>query len=74
MRSQSILSQPVRSIFDPEDPRPISAYKAELFARQERARILGELLAEGIVRSWRLLQRVAGVFSGKRIPARASAT
>jgi hypothetical protein len=54
--------------------RPVSAYEAELFARQERARILGELLAEGIVRTWRLIQRVASVFSGKRIPARASAT
>ena len=74
MRSQSILSQPVRSLIDPANPRPISAYEAELFARQERSRIVGELLAEGIFRAWRLIQRVAAAFTGKREPARASAT
>jgi hypothetical protein len=74
MRSQSILSQPVRSIIDPANPRPISAYEAELFARQERSRIIGELLAEGIFRAWRLIQRVAGAFSGKREPARVTAS
>jgi hypothetical protein len=74
MRSQSILSQPARILIDPANPRPISAYEAELFARQERARIIGELLAEGIFRAWRLIQRVAAAFTGKRVPARASAT
>ena len=64
MRSQITLSS----------TRPISAYEAELFARQERARIIGELLAEGIFRAWRLIQRVAAAFGGKRVPARVSAT
>jgi hypothetical protein len=73
MRSQTILSQPARSPFDPANPRPISAYEAELFARQERARIIGELLAEGIFRAWRLIQRVAAALGGKRVPVRATA-
>jgi hypothetical protein len=74
MRSQSILSQPVRSLIDPANPRPISAYEAELFARQERSRIVAELLAEGIFRAWRLIQRVAAAFTGRREPARVSTT
>ncbi len=62
----------MRSHITLSSTRPVSAYEAELFARQERARIVGELLAEGIVRTWRLIQRVAAVF--KRAPASVSAT
>lgn len=63
MRSQSILSKPARFTFDPG--RPLSAYEAELFARQERARLIGELLAEGIVRVTRFVQRLMSA-PGKR--------
>jgi hypothetical protein len=74
MRSQSILSKTPRPLGDPAHPnRPISAYEAELYARQERARLVGELIAEGILRSWRLLQRLAGS-AAKRPQARATAS
>jgi hypothetical protein len=63
MRSQTTLSP---------TPRPISVYEAELFARQERARLVGELVAEGILRAWRLIQRIAG--AAKRQPARVAAS
>jgi hypothetical protein len=72
MRSQSILTKTPRPLGDPANPsRPISAYEAELYARQERARLIGELLAEGIFRAWRFLQRLAGS-APKPTPARAT--
>jgi hypothetical protein len=70
MRSQSILAKIPRPLGDPANPsRPISAYEAEIYARSERARLIGELLAEGIYRGWRLLQRLGSI---RRSPASAA--
>jgi hypothetical protein len=72
MRSQSILSKTPRPLGDPAHPdRPISAYEAELYARQERSRLVGELIAEGILRAWLLVRRLARS-TPKPVPARAA--
>lgn len=65
MRSQTTPTTDTLPLY-----QPMSAYQAELFARQERARIIGELLAEAILGSWRLIQRIGTALRSRRAPAR----